>query len=1007
MKKKPILFSAVAIVLALLSVLVACKNDPKPLSAPKLSADGNTVSWTAVENASSYEVYVDNQKVAIVTQTKYVLNKEIGMYSVQVKAISADSDKFTDSELSVPITCTISKIPVSISKDSDPEVTEYWVGESSQLDLTGLQATLHYQNAQDETIVLTDDDIVSDYDLTKVGRYELDFEYQGVGGVTVRIYVREPGEVEHIDVSNYWVYDDSAKQWNYSDEYYDISDGSLLATSAIDAHGRTLAVTDGKVSKNDLSIGKNVLRISDGSKTVYSFVTVAYGITDKAGFESINSDLNGYYVLLNDIDFANSGVKIGNAPLTVKWNASGSPDSVNVDRSGVGDSVDGKGNSLNGALTGKAFCGTFDGNGHVISNYTHKQATNSWALRYKGMGAGMFGWIGKSGTVKNFTLRAATVSGDDYSAIVAGYNEGVIENVALEDDCDIFTFYSHGALVCAYNYGVVRNVVSNTSKGTTNFSDGPTNFPFMRQDGDYMTEIGANCYVAPQTDLTDMLGEGWIYVEGHGMVYATSGYRKLLSYDSEWVVGKQYKIIVCLADESLGDTLYVHSWTAYSGAVTIYNKVQRGNVFELSVGIPAFKETGGTNASVKVRIGSGDDAHYEFGFTVTLKKELLCVEDASGVDGAGGGTVDTVANFGINLENIPIKLVYTDNSTEISTPTGYVESTYDSSQKTTQNVTFYYFDGENYHYVVMKVLPKDSTEDFVNQLKIELKQDAGTISYSADTSIDFDEYLTFTLGYYKGGETEVTAADAKITAVKYLPGHRTVKFVYNDALVGDITGSIDLDIWYVIKSADDWKLMNTYLDGYFMLNADLDLSGERADNSLVVGRAPLATDSDGYKIDITGVGSAQSGVAFIGKFNGNGHKVIGFNTDFNRNTDATQAWKPTSYTLVPFAYVGVNGVVENFVLDNASIKCGQHGSLLVGLNFGVVKNVTISANCTLFVHYGGQNTGAIASSNGGTLENITCLVNKFSTNSSTDIKLVTVVYISTSDGKATNCTIAA
>ncbi|MCM1289280.1 MAG: hypothetical protein NC132_01280 [Corallococcus sp.] len=1004
MKKKLILFFAIAATLALLAALVACNSDPQQLSAPTVSADGNTATWNAVANAAEYEVYVDGVKVATTTKTTYSLNDAVGSYSVQVKALPVNAEKYAASPLSDAVTCVVSKVAVSIVKVSDPFVTEYWVGESSQLALDGLQAVACYQNAADEPITLTSENIVSDYDLTKAGRYELDFEYQGLIGVTVRIYVRERSEVEHLDVANYWIYDGS--QWTYPNSYYEITDGSFIPTSAMDSFGRSLAVVGGKVSVEDLHVGKNVLRISDGSKTVYSFVTVAYGITDKSGFKSINSDLDGYYVLLNDIDFENDGVKIGNAPLTVKWNDSGSPDTVNVDRSGIGDSVDGKGNSLNGALTGRAFNGTFDGSGHVISNYTCSQATSSWAGRHKGMGVGMFGWIGNSGTVKNFTLRSATVRGDDYSAIVAGYNEGIIENIALEDDCNIYTFYSHGALVCAYNYGTIRNVVSNVSKGTTNFSGGLIDFPFMRQDGDYMTEIGANCYVAPKNDLTDVLGDGWMYVDGHGMVFASVDYRKLLSYDNEWVVGKQYKISVCLADESLGDTLYVHSWGAYEGAVKIYNTVQKGNVFELSVGIPAFSKNSGEKVSVKIRIGSVGDAKYEFGFSVALKKQLVCVEDASGEDGASGGTVETVVGAGINLNNIPVKLIYTDNSTETSSPTGYVESTYDSSKKEEQNVTFYYYDGQNYHYVVVKILPKEPNGDFVTELKISQKQGSGVISYAYGEIIDFDAFLTFTLCFRESGETVVTAADADITAAGYVSGHRSVAFTYNDDTVGKVTASIDLDIWYVIKSADDWKLMNENLDGYFMLNSDLNLSAANSDNSLVIGKVPLVSDSEGYKIDTAGVGMEQVGKAFVGKFNGNGYKVIGFNSDFARNTGAPQAWQPTSYTLVPFAYVGAGGVVENFTLDNASVRCGQHGSLLVGLNLGTVKDIVISANCTLFVNYGGADTGAVASANGGTLENITCRVTQFSVATKT-FTFQKTVYITINSGKETNCEVIA
>ncbi|MCL2060267.1 MAG: copper amine oxidase N-terminal domain-containing protein, partial [Oscillospiraceae bacterium] len=87
-------------------------------------------------------------------------------------------------------------------------------------------------------------------------------------------------------------------------------------------------------------------------------------------------------------------------------------------------------------ITGKDFTGTFDGNGHTISNYRIDQTptTTPWTF-------GMFGY--NKGTIKNLVLRNFNynIHPEDYTegakrrmvGIVASSNIGTIENVRVEN----------------------------------------------------------------------------------------------------------------------------------------------------------------------------------------------------------------------------------------------------------------------------------------------------------------------------------------------------------------------------------------------------------------------------------------------------------------------------------------------------------------------------------------------------------------------------------------------
>lgn len=82
--------------------LSACNDnaDKTELSAPVISLQGSTISWSEVEHADGYEVYEGTEKVATQTRTSYVISKtEAGTYTYRVKATSTD-DKFITSDFS-------------------------------------------------------------------------------------------------------------------------------------------------------------------------------------------------------------------------------------------------------------------------------------------------------------------------------------------------------------------------------------------------------------------------------------------------------------------------------------------------------------------------------------------------------------------------------------------------------------------------------------------------------------------------------------------------------------------------------------------------------------------------------------------------------------------------------------------------------------------------------------------------------------------------------------------
>ena len=122
-------------------------------------------------------------------------------------------------------------------------------------------------------------------------------------------------------------------------------------------------------------------------------------IYDVNGLQAINSGLSGRYALANTID----------ASATFNWNGP---------KGFIPLGTDGNTNILN---SGNGFNGTFDGLGNTI-NYL-------WSTPGGANYAGLLGYVGTAGAVRNVGLVDATVMASYQTGAIAGWNKGSISGV--------------------------------------------------------------------------------------------------------------------------------------------------------------------------------------------------------------------------------------------------------------------------------------------------------------------------------------------------------------------------------------------------------------------------------------------------------------------------------------------------------------------------------------------------------------------------------------------------
>ena len=96
----------------------------------------------------------------------------------------------------------------------------------------------------------------------------------------------------------------------------------------------------------------------------------------------------------------------------------------------------------------KMFGGTYDGQGHTVSDITVSRTGDTWADCY----LGLFGFVGNGGIVKNVVLASSTFTGHDYvGGIVGNLSSGTVENCRVESSVSVNAGHdaakNHGGIV--------------------------------------------------------------------------------------------------------------------------------------------------------------------------------------------------------------------------------------------------------------------------------------------------------------------------------------------------------------------------------------------------------------------------------------------------------------------------------------------------------------------------------------------------------------------------------
>ena len=180
-----------------------------------------------------------------------------------------------------------------------------------------------------------------------------------------------------------------------------------------------------------------ILTLAAGSTLAYSGGTgepnTPYQIATKADLLALAADTNDYnqcFILTADIDM--QGQVFTTAIIAPNT------DNSNYDFEGI------------------AFTGTFDGNGHKITNFTINGASN-WFL-------GLFGGIFFPGSVENLGLENCSVSGYAYVSGLVGYNDGIISN--CYSTCSVSGGSSSSCVGGLVGFGIAGSISNCYSTGS-------------------------------------------------------------------------------------------------------------------------------------------------------------------------------------------------------------------------------------------------------------------------------------------------------------------------------------------------------------------------------------------------------------------------------------------------------------------------------------------------------------------------------------------------------------
>lgn len=601
------------------------------------------------------------------------------------------------------------------------------------------------------------------------------------------------------------------------------------------------------------------------------------------------------------------------------------------------------------------FMGTFDGKGYTVTGFkvNGKGFTNT----------GLFGVIGKEGTVKNLNISKAFVTSTGmYLGVVAAVNFGTIDNVQVLD-----SKVDGDGEVCG-------GLVGLTQAGTINRSS---------YTGTVLTQAtgaGISGYVINSGDnwsnITDCHAKVILTIDGYMTAYS--------NYEAGGIAGitMRSNIKRCYVTGVLEDQIGRHYLAGISGYASFANIHQSFNTAAIKArrtyfgsGTPGADdgdtETGGLvgyisggelidcfNAGTIVKNEKSTNVGGLVGYlgvgystttgqpTIMINRpviknclaigQLLC-SSTDGNRGLIGATFVTTSYTASHPYDDCVSNCFFDNQ--------IMGCEYDGWSKTTAQLTAGLPEGfdsevwahESGKYPSLKVFAGTQAQE-IAALPVVLRNGDDCNKVKVDFTVTPSTNVAWALNY-----DETAGESATETAALRMEGNRVV---VKDKYFNSTINASTADGWsiklyrlavvpkmydgegtetspYLIKNVDDFKKLNeavaTYGQGhigdFFAQTADIDFTGA----------------------DFKGVGFGST-YRFNATFDGKGHKVSGIKFDavnYNEKNEALNT-SPTATGL--FGVVGEKGTLKNIIIDadNDILHYG-YGGAVAGVNFGTIE----------------------------------------------------------------------
>ena len=409
------------------------------------------------------------------------------------------------------------KVLKQLNLKSEPTKTSIFMDELDTSDLLqGAVFEAQYSDGSKKTLNLSELSVTMPEDGITLGDNEITVSYEEAGvkkSFVLSIFLKLKGK-EDVEEYLVFVFDQTGDETLC--QVPPLPEGTKL----YDMLGEEIVPQEGKISYS--GAGELFLKAVTGDDETYVLVKVGHLIKTEEDFAKINEDLEGYYILHNDIIFNIKKVSpvIGQISMT---EVEGSEDKL----PDFNDS------------SNKPFNGTFDGNGFSLIQYNLYVPEGIAYHNKEAWGLGIFDYVGEDGIVKDLSLKSCSVDGGQNTSLLCGVNKGYIENIVVEDSNYLYSNYNRGAAISAFNYGVVQNIICRLTKFYAK-NEHTLDLPITLFEN--KSQEIANGFI-DRLNHSEDLPNGFKYYEGLGMALVNPYFFAIVNeYGSELKLGERYEI---------------------------------------------------------------------------------------------------------------------------------------------------------------------------------------------------------------------------------------------------------------------------------------------------------------------------------------------------------------------------------------------------------------------------------------------------------------------------------